>query len=166
MQFLGTPTVTLHRGPYVVGNPRGCGCHGIGLQVRIPLRCARLSVAQHLADDWQSHPTRRGDAREAVPQVVQAHVFDPGCSTDATPRLLDKGRAALRSKNVGFAEHARQASQHRKSRWRQDKVFAPVLLSGSLAVPLSMSIQPHRRLSTSPSRAPVNTKPDCRRGKG
>ena len=50
-QPLDAPTVTLHRRQDALGNRSGCGCHRIGLQVRIALRCAGLSVAQHLAND-------------------------------------------------------------------------------------------------------------------
>jgi hypothetical protein len=58
---------------------------------------------------------------------MQADIIKPGRLADATPRLFDKGRTALRPENVGLVGHARQARQYRERRGRQVQRLRPGL---------------------------------------
>ena len=50
-----------------------------------------LGVAEQLADHGQAFADRQPAAGEAVAQVVEAHVVEPGPRPDAPPRVLQVG---------------------------------------------------------------------------
>ena len=55
-----------HRGGDLAGNSRCRGLHRVTRKVCIALCRLRLGMPEHLADDRQPHPARRGNAGKAV----------------------------------------------------------------------------------------------------
>ena len=61
-------------------------------EMRVSLRRARLRVAKQAADDWKAQPPSCPDAREAVPQIVEARVVaEPGALAHEVPDVPKRG---------------------------------------------------------------------------
>ena len=89
------------------------GVAGGALQVRVP---------QQLADHGEALACRERPAGEAVAQVVDAHVVEPGPRPHPVPRAGDGGEVRARrlaDDDPGVVRHPRDLRQHRVGRGRQ-----------------------------------------------
>jgi hypothetical protein len=57
--------------------------------MRVTTRSRRLRMPQKLADDWKAKRCARANARERVPQIVDAKPFKPCRLGDGSPRPLE-----------------------------------------------------------------------------
>ena len=74
-------------------------------------RCLHAFVAEQTADDRQRQTSADGETREAVAQIVDAHVVDAGKFPDAPPGLLQVDQMLARhlaDDDIGVARLSRQ----------------------------------------------------------
>ena len=66
-------------------------------KVCIALSCSRLRMTEQAADDRKAQAAARADARECVPQVVQARVLaEPGALPDEVPDVPKRSQMLAR----------------------------------------------------------------------